>query len=72
MVLTVLGKYTIPAIKLILILLQNVQKNAMGCTWDISSVLASIGILAITKKKIKNLFKNMLFKLIYWLIYLGL
>ena len=54
-VLAVLGKYTVLAIKLIPVLLQNVLKKAMGCTCNISGVLAIIDVLASTKKKKLNI-----------------
>ena len=47
---TVLGKYTVPTIKLVLLLLQNTSEKISGCTGLCWLVLVGIGISAVTIK----------------------
>ena len=59
----VLGKYTVPTIKSVLVLLQNVLKKIPSCTVLYQLVLADIGVSAGTIKTNKKLI--FLFNLIY-------
>ena len=59
----VLGKYTVPTIKSVLVLLQNVLKKIPSCTVLYQLVLADIGVSARTTKTNKKLI--FLFNLIY-------
>ena len=59
----VLGKYTVPTIKSVLVLLQNVLKKILSCTGLYQLVLADIGVSAGTIKTNKKLI--FLFNLIY-------